>query len=341
LKKRILFVGGTSGGGVATINNEVIKVYRQSGHTCRLVDTGKMKAKFPTSVAYLLSYLILMFQIVTFRPNLVYLQCSQSGYLHQSLFLFFAKLMFRNTIAHLHAKADLKAACSPRHLKQIIDSQKYIDQMVVLTEPCRQSLLDNGWRRTVHVIPNFISAESLPARVQPSADRTQFLYLGRMDWEKGIFEILEAARNFPEEKFIFVGDFADNQQEEKFAGLLARTPNAEWLGPMYGDEKYMVIAHSKFLLFPTLRDEFPMTLIESTILGCIPLVSPVGSVGEIIRDGFNGVFIKPGDTRSLVAGLHRLQAMDDLQVMADNGISFAHANFTSEAVRGKLEELVL
>ena len=39
MKKRILFVGGTTGGGVATINNEVIRIFREEGHDCRLVDT--------------------------------------------------------------------------------------------------------------------------------------------------------------------------------------------------------------------------------------------------------------------------------------------------------------
>jgi len=31
-RRRILFVGGTSGGGVATINNEVAAVFRSAGY---------------------------------------------------------------------------------------------------------------------------------------------------------------------------------------------------------------------------------------------------------------------------------------------------------------------
>jgi|GEM_PF-5640064 len=336
---RILFVGGTTGGGVATINNETIRVYREAGHEYDLIDTEKLKARFPTALAYVLGYFLLLIRVAAFRPRIVYLQCAQTGYLHQSLFLFFAKLTGRRTIAHFHAKADLKAACTPRQLGQIINSQRYIDQMVVLTEPCRRSLVANGWRGETYVVPNFISTEALPTDLSPVAERSQFLYIGRMDWEKGIFEILAAAAELPERKFVFVGNFADRAQEEKFKGLLPQTPNAEWLGPMYGDEKYDVIARSKFLLFPTRRDEFPMTLIEATILGCIPLVSLVGSVGEIIRDGFNGIYIQPGDTADLLAGLRRLEAHDDLQGMADNGIAFAHANFTSDAVRAKLLEI--
>jgi len=339
MSHRILFVGGTTGGGVATINNETMKVYREAGYVSDLIDTEKLKARYPAALAYVLGYLLVLVRIVLFRPRTVYLQCAQTGYLHQSLFLLFAKLTGRRTIAHFHAKSDLKAACHPRQLAQIIASQKYIDEMIVLTEPCRRSLQANGWRKPAHVVPNFISTEALPGVISRVAERSQFLYIGRMDREKGIFEILEAAAVLSEEAFVFVGNFADPEQESRFAKALAETPNARWLGPMYGDEKYEIIAASKFLLFPTRRDEFPMTLIESTILGCIPLVSMVGSVGEIIRDGFNGIYIQPGDVGSLLEGITRLQARSDLQEMADNGVAFAHANFTSDAVRGKLLEI--
>jgi glycosyltransferase involved in cell wall biosynthesis len=109
---------------------------------------------------------------------------------------------------------------------------------------------------------------------------------------------------------------------------------------MYGDDKYNVIADSKFLIFPTRRDEFPMTLIESTILGCVPLVSPVGSVGEIIRDGYNGFYISPDDVDGIVDTILRWKDDPGLQELSDNGIEFARRNFTSDAVEEKLLEIV-
>jgi glycosyltransferase involved in cell wall biosynthesis len=82
-----------------------------------------------------------------------------------------------------------------------------------------------------------------------------------------------------------------------------------------------------------------MTLIESTILGCVPLVSPVGSVGEIIRDGFNGVYVEPGDVDGMVSCLRDLDD-ETVRRMADNGIAFARENFTSEGVRDHLLRIV-
>lgn len=336
----ILFIGGTTGGGVATMNNEVIKVFRDAGRRCLLVDTERMKARFPTPLAYVLAYVVAVVKILVHRPQVVYLQIAQTGYLHQSLFLLWAKLLGRRTIAHFHAKADLQASCSPRRFRQILASQRYIDKLILLTEGCRRSLVDGGWKGETHVIPNFISTASLPPEVSPAAGRKKILYLGRMDQEKGIFEIMEVARRLPGEEFVFVGNFADRAMENEFNRRLGETKNARWLGPIYGDAKYQVIAQSKLLLLPTWRDEFPMILIESTILGCIPLVSQIGSVGEVVQDGFNGVFIRPGDVDGMVARIEELLARDDLQQLSDNGVAFARAHFTSDAVREKLLSIV-
>jgi glycosyltransferase involved in cell wall biosynthesis len=340
MKKKILFIGGTTGGGVATTNNEVIKVLTKAGHKYDLVDTEKMKSKFPAPIAYVLSYIVSIFKIIGGKPDVVYLQCAQTGYMHQSFFLLIAKVLGRETVAHFHAKSDLEGTCTRRQLGRIMFSQKYTDTMVLLTKPCMDSLLNNGWRKKLCVIPNFISTETIPGDIKPIDQREQFLYLGRMNWEKGIFEILELARRLKNEKFVFVGNIDNDADKERFTAELGGVGNAEWLGPMYGDEKYGIISDSKFLIFPTRRDEFPMTLIESTILGCVPLVSPVGSVGEIIKDGYNGFYISPEDVDGIVETIRQWKDSPDLQRISENGIKYARNKFTSEAVKEKLLEIV-
>jgi glycosyltransferase involved in cell wall biosynthesis len=166
------------------------------------------------------------------------------------------------------------------------------------------------------------------------------LYLGRMNWEKGIYEVLEIARRLKDEQILFVGNIDNEEDRRKFTDQLESVDNACWLGPMYGSEKYGVIADSKFLIFPTKRDEFPMTLIESTILGCVPLVTDTGSVGEIVRDGFNGFYISPDDVDGIVEKIVRWKDDPGLQEISDNGIRFARESFTTEAVEAKLLEIV-
>lgn len=339
-RRRILFVGGTTGGGVATINNEVAAIFKSAGYECRQLDTEALKKRLPVALAYVAGYALLVLEILRFRPRTVYLQCAQTGYLHQSLFLLFAKILGRRTIAHFHAKSNLRESCSLAQWRRIMFSHRYTDRMILLTEPCRSSLVDNGWTKATHVIPNFIDIQDLPESFPPVSQRDQILYLGRMDEEKGIFDILRVADRMPDYSFIFVGNFADKSQEDDFADRIAKLDNASWLGPMYDRRKYDILAHSRYLLFPTRRDEFPMTLIESTLLGCIPLVTLVGSVGEIIEDGFNGFFIAPGDIDGMVAKIRELDTRNDLQAIADRARERALSKFTSDGVRDHLLSIV-
>jgi glycosyltransferase involved in cell wall biosynthesis len=339
-KKMILFIGGTTGGGVATINNEVIRIFRKAGHEYALVDTEKMKSKVPTPIAYVLCYIIAFFEILIGKPDLVYLQLAQTGYAHQSFFLAIASFLGKETVAHLHAKSDLKGTTTRKQFDRILSSQKYTDRMILLTKPCMDDLIENGWTKPLFVIPNFISTDSLPTRIKPVTQRDKLLYLGRMNREKGIYEVLEIARRLSGEQFLFVGNIDNEEDRKKFTEELESVENACWLGPMYVDDKYNIIADSKFLIFPTRRDEFPMTLIESTILGCVPLVTDTGSVGEIIRDGFNGFYISPDDVAGIVEKIERWKDDLGLQEISDNGIRFATDNFTTGAVEKKLLEIV-
>jgi glycosyltransferase involved in cell wall biosynthesis len=270
MKKKILFIGGTMGGGVATINNEVIKIFEKAGHRCSLVDTEAMKRRLPAPIAYVFCYAEALAKMLSGRPSTVYLQIAQTGYLHQSLFLLIAKVLRRETIAHFHAKADLEGTATKAQLGRILFSEKYIDKMIVLTQPCKESLVRLGWKKVIHVVPNFVDAERLPDRFMPARDRSQLLYIGRMTREKGIFEILDAAGRLPQERFVFVGNFEDERTKTEFTQRLEQSHNALWLGPIYSDEKFGVIAESRLLILPTRRDEFPITLIESSILGCVP-----------------------------------------------------------------------
>jgi glycosyltransferase involved in cell wall biosynthesis len=338
--KKILFIGGTTGGGVATLNNEVIRIFDSAGYSYRLIDTEAMKARFPKLLAYLFSYVVAFFKIITFRPDTVYLQLAQTGYMHQSFFLIIAKMLGRETVAHLHAKADLVGACTPAQLRRIMISERYTDKMIVLTEPCGRSLSGSGWQKEIFAIPNFINTDVLPMETRPARERSQLLYIGRMSDEKGIFQILEVAERLPQERFIFVGNFEDARTREEFENRLAGLDNASWLGPMYSEEKYRIIADSRLLIFPTRRDEFPMTLIECSILGCVPLVSLVGSVGEIVKDGFNGYYISPDDVSGIADRVVELRDGEKLQALSDNGIEYARENFTSGAVEKKLLEIV-
>jgi glycosyltransferase involved in cell wall biosynthesis len=339
--KKILFIGGTSGGGVATINNEVYKIATGSDKIKnKLIDTTKSFRQTNKLFAYLHLYFQLVVEIFKFKPDIVYLQIAQTGYLHQSIFLLIAKLFGKKTIAHFHAKPNLKTTSSPFQFRSIINSKRYIDKMIVLTDACKNSLLDNGYKKEIHVILNFIDSNELPDIVKPIIEKDSLLYIGRMHEQKGIFEILEISKHFENEHFIFIGDFSDKETETKFTEAIKSCNNCTYLGAIYDNSKYNYINNSKFFIFPTLwkGEVFPLSIIESMLLGCIPFVNPIGSINEIINHGENGFNIKANDVAGTIKLINEILTNGDsyMQNISDNAIKWAKEKYTSNAVRDHL-----
>lgn len=58
--------------------------------------------------------------------------------------------------------------------------------------------------------------------------------------------------------------------------------------------------------FPTETDAFPSSVIEAMTTALPVVTTPVGAIGEMIRDGENGLLVQPGDGRALARAIERL-----------------------------------
>jgi glycosyltransferase involved in cell wall biosynthesis len=58
--------------------------------------------------------------------------------------------------------------------------------------------------------------------------------------------------------------------------------------------------------FPTENDAFPSSLVEAMACGVPVVTTPVGAIGTIVRDGENGLMVRPGNAAELQAALERL-----------------------------------
>ena len=54
-------------------------------------------------------------------------------------------------------------------------------------------------------------------------------------------------------------------------------------------------------------------MLEAMAWGLAPVVTPVGAIGEIVRDGANGLLVQPGDIAGLSAALNTILTDDDLR----------------------------
>lgn len=75
---------------------------------------------------------------------------------------------------------------------------------------------------------------------------------------------------------------------------------------------------------PTYFEGLPMSLLECMSYGVVPVMTPVGSIPEVVVDGNNGLFIKVKDTDSIVDAISKINSdrnlLNRLSVNARNTI---------------------
>jgi len=343
---KLLFIGPMKSGGIATINKEVQKMMSNiDGVEYDIIENTAYQKKNRASkiIGYIHLYLIAFIKMVLLKPNFVYLQTSQTGYFHQTIVLLFAKILRKKTIAHFHARHDVPN--SDRYFKKkiIILSQLYIDKMIVLSQASKTSLIMNGWKKKIYIVPNFIDDKVCSKKLLKITERKyDILYIGRMVEEKGIFDILRIANILSSYNFLFIGEFSSRVLEKKFSDRLKCIKNVTWIGPLYNNKKFEYIKDSKILLLPSRTEVFPLTIIECSLYGTIPVVTSVGFVPEIVKDGYNGFIIEINSTGKNIEKLRKiLDNPDGLIRVSKNCREAILARYTAKVILKNFKSMML
>jgi glycosyltransferase involved in cell wall biosynthesis len=149
--------------------------------------------------------------------------------------------------------------------------------------------------RDVQMIP---SGVELPAEVGAEADPPEVLYAGRLSREKGILELVAAARDL---KLVVAGD----------GPLRDRVPDA--LGFVSHNELERLYARAAIVACPSHREGFGVVCAEAMAHGRVVVATPVGGHRDLVVDGETGLLVPPGDVSALRAALERLLAAPELR----------------------------
>jgi glycosyltransferase involved in cell wall biosynthesis len=149
--------------------------------------------------------------------------------------------------------------------------------------------------REVRVIP---SGVELPERVGAEAEPAEVLYAGRLSPEKGVLELLDAARGL---NLVVAGD----------GPLRDRVPFARGFVPH--DELQQLYARAAVVACPSRREGFGVACLEAMAHGRPVVATHVGGLLDLVVDGETGIVVPPRDPAALRSALERLLADPDLR----------------------------
>src|ERR1700761_542862 len=147
----------------------------------------------------------------------------------------------------------------------------------------------------------------------PLPERTdyRFVLIGRLLWDKGVGEYVEAARRlrerFPQARFQLLGPVGvDNPSAITREEVAAweREGLIEYLGEAHDVRPF--IADADCVVLPSYREGVPRTLMEASAMGRPIVATDVPGCREVVADGVNGLLCEVKNADSLTEALERM-----------------------------------
>lgn len=150
----------------------------------------------------------------------------------------------------------------------------------------------------------------------PRNERFTFVLIGRLLWDKGVGEYVEAARmlreRYPHARFQLLGPVGvDNPSAITQADIDGWLDEGviEYLGEAH--DVRPLIAAADCVVLPSYREGVPRTLMEASSMGRPIVATDVPGCREVVDDGVTGLLCEVKNAQSLSAKLAQILAMDE------------------------------
>ena len=204
----------------------------------------------------------------------------------------------------------------------------------------------NVFSERVRVIPGGVDLKIFHPR--PRAESRQklsieddsfvLLFVGRLEWRKGIGTLIHAAsllkESIPTLKALIIGgkiygrqknvdDFKEYQRLMKIAEDLGVKDRINFLGCIGHNRLPLFYSASDIFVIPSYYEPFGLVALESMACNAPVIVSAVGGLTNIIQDKINGLLVKPRNPQDLK---EKVLQIYNSKEMAEGLIKNAHKN---------------
>ena len=183
----------------------------------------------------------------------------------------------------------------------------FLDQAAVVCVPCEATRI---WVKSVARNADVLVMPPPVAVGVPEVARPNLvLFLGHLQAEKGIYDLLDAVAKVraavPDLRLVCAGD-GDRIGVAHYAerlGIADAVKFTGWVGP---SGKRALLEHAAVFALPSYDEALPVSLIEAMGAGVPVVASPVGGIPEVLVDGASGFLVAPGDKTALERAIRRL-----------------------------------
>jgi len=239
--------------------------------------------------------------------------------------------------------------------------RKNADLFIAVTKQAREALIYEGVPEgKIVVIPAAVDInkfrprkkdEELLKKFKLTNDDFVILFIGRLVWEKGIYDVLYAAKRLLADselkhkslKFVFVGgEGAEEDGMRKLVNRLNITESVSIVGTFPYSEMPLIHNIADVFVAPSIsirdwQEQFGVVLTEALASGSPIVAGESGAIPEVIGDA--GVLVRPNDPYSLYQAIKNLvldeERMENLKKSARRR---AESVFNPEKIAARIKK---
>jgi glycosyltransferase involved in cell wall biosynthesis len=193
------------------------------------------------------------------------------------------------------------------------------DQIICVSEAVRQSISSKSNGKVIYScvqgIKEVENKKVFPLHKKLGLHDYSILVgtLGRIAYVKGLDILIEAASLVVSENqdvhFVIFGGALFGEENykmklERQVENIGLSKNWHWMG--YDELAKEYLRELDFVVFPSRREAFGLTLVEAGLSGKATIATRVGGIPEIIEDGKTGILVPPEDIQQLALAILEL-----------------------------------
>ena len=322
--------GTTYIGGVAAVVNSYIMhsgLFGNKGYAAELFDyQNHLISKIPFTPLRTMLYGIgqkrqLKKLLCKKEGNIVHIHTSRSFLYLKDVWLGrsicrakIAKLVLTIHVGHI----DTVHKYLPRVLQRQALSMlnRYFSKVLFLSERMMHQFIDAGLNEDLcEVLYNFHDIGEMHVdEKQKPLKNLRLLFVGMINRDKGILDLLDAIKrcNNQDITLDICGTITDETIREDYRKRVRELGErvTEW-GYVKGKQKVEIFSSADVLVLPSYHEGLPLVVLEALASGCALMLTPVGSLPEILSDE-NTLWVKPGDVDGIAEAVRTLRMNRDL-----------------------------
>jgi glycosyltransferase involved in cell wall biosynthesis len=173
----------------------------------------------------------------------------------------------------------------------------------------------------------------------PFKDQRFVLFIGRINWKKGLDRLIRALPFVPDCRLVIAGN--DEEQYQPALEALAKQVGVHeriaFVGPVYGLDKRAILGRATVLVLPSYSENFGNVVLEAMATGCPVVVTPEVGAADLVLEAGAGVVLD-GSPEKLGRGIADLIADPErCRTMGQRGRDAVVAKYTWEAIAQRME----